>query len=158
MIINDNGNIQQHLSPSTHQLSPSAFLTAARRAPQRPNLSPQISSVSHLLVPNVRCALKHHMAALPIHNHYLGAFDSGAEPGPRSKKGIKTLGNVKTRGEGAGGKTSNVVRSQIPPLALSYQSHWLAHVILLWFGLANQWAADWLPVTVPPLDWRWKIP
>lgn len=38
------------------------------------------------------------------------------------------------------------------PLALSYQNHWLAHVILLWFGLANQCAADSLPVTVQPLD------
>lgn len=42
------------------------------------------------------------------------------------------------------------------PLPLSYQSHWLVHVILLWFGLANQWTADRLPVTVQPLKWRWK--
>ena len=86
IIINDNGNIQQHLSPSSHQLFPSASLTAARRAAEWPNLSSQISSFSHLPFPNVRYALKHHMLTLPIHNHYLRAADSGAKKGTVKQK------------------------------------------------------------------------
>lgn len=86
MIISDNGNIQQHLSPSSHQLSPSAFLTAARRAAEWPNLSSQISSVSHLPFPNVRYALKRHMLTLSIHNHYLRAFDNGVRSQKEKKK------------------------------------------------------------------------
>lgn len=87
MIINDNGNIQQHLSPSSHQLSPSASLTAARRDVEWPNLSSQISSVSHLPFPNVHCALKRHTVTLPIHNHYLRAFDNGARRGEEKDTG-----------------------------------------------------------------------
>lgn len=86
MIINDNGNIQ-HLSKSSHQLSPSAFLTAARRGAEWPNLSSQISSVPHLPFQNVRYALKRHMVTQPIHNHYLRAVDNGVnEQGPRRKR------------------------------------------------------------------------
>ena len=133
---------QQHAEPlngliSLHKLAPSL-------------ISP---------LPNVRYALKHHMLTLPIHNHYLRAADSGAKKRVREaekKNGggvIKTLWNAKRGGENK--RCGSISDS---PLALSYQSHWLAHVILLWFGLANQCAADSLPVTVQPLDKRWKIP
>lgn len=118
MIINDNGNIQQHLSPSSHQLSPSAFLTAARRAAEWPNLSSQISSFSHLPFPNVRYALKRHMVPLPIHNHYLRGRSQWSETGAEKGKGIKTLGNVKRGGENK--RCGSISDS---PLALSYQSH-----------------------------------
>lgn len=47
--------------------------------------------------------------------------------------------------------------SDSPP-ALSNQSHWLDHVILLWFSLANQWAAVSLPATVQALNWKRKKP
>lgn len=152
MIINGNGNIQ-HLSPSSHQLSPSGVLTAARRAAEWPNLSSQISSFPHLPCPNVRRALKRHAVSLPIHNHYLRAVDDGAKQGPRKRKG--NAGECKTGGGGENKRCGSISDS---PLALSYQSHWLAHVILLWFGSANQCAADSLPVTVRPLDKSWKIP
>lgn len=66
MIINNNGNIQKHLSPSSQQLAPSAFLTAACRAAEWPNLSSQISSVSHLPFPNMCYALKRHIEILSI--------------------------------------------------------------------------------------------
>lgn len=151
MIINDNGNIQQYLSSASHQLSPSAFLTAAQRATEWTNLSSQISSVSHLLFTNVRYALKRHMVTLPIHNHYLGAFGNGEKKGGREEKRNKDTEKCKTGGENW--QCGSISDS---PLPLSYQSHWLVHVILLWFGLANQWTADRLPVTVQPLKWRWK--
>lgn len=69
---------QQHLSPSSQQLGPSA-LTEARRAAEWPNLSSQISSVSHLPFPNICYALKRHMDTVPIYIHYLRAFDNRAK-------------------------------------------------------------------------------
>lgn len=118
MIINDNGNIQQHLSSASHQLSPSAFLTAAQRATEWTNLSSQISSVSHLLFPNVRYALKRHMVTLPIHNHYLGAFGNGEKKGGREEKRNKDTEKCKTGGENW--QCGSISDS---PLPLSYQSH-----------------------------------
>lgn len=129
MIISNNANIQQHLSPSSQQLAPSALLTAAHRAAEWPNLSSQISSVSMSL--NV--TRKHCLFITII---------SGSLRMERKHRRIKTVGYVKR------GRCVSISES---PLALSYQSLWLAHVILLWFDLANQWATDSLPVTVQPL-------
>lgn len=80
------------------------------------------------------------MEALPIHNHNIKVFDNGAKRRPRSR--MKSLGNVK-RGAVEPGDVVSISDSH---LTLSHHSHWLARVTLLWFGSANQWAADRLSV------------
>ena len=160
MIMTDKGNIRRHLSPSSPQLLPSASLTAARRAAEWPNLL--FTNELGLSSPFPQ------MYTLPLNVTRQRRQFITIISGPlitrlsrkRGGKKTKDTGKCKTgggSGEGGGGNKRCASISDLP-LALSYQSHWLAHVILLWFGSANQWAAVSLPVTVQPLGERRKIP